>query len=752
MRKIIWLCWFQGYDNAPPLVTRCIESWNVRNPGWDLRCLDATSIPEYIDLDCLVDLKQQTVTAASLSDMLRLLLLHEYGGVWVDATTYCNLPLDDWLPSAANTGFFAFDKPASDRPLASWFLASAPGNRLLSKWLTRIRSYWWGRTSSDDYFWVHHQFGDLCSSDCEAQAAWQSVPKISANGPHAIQFAGMFDPLENHRDRIDWTTPVFKLTHRVDWDGKSTGSLLDYVLSRHKELLQPVVNEFCDTGLSPMRVAGLKVSTENLGDHIQIIAAERMLKSFGVVPQTRIDRDHEIASLPQLADDQEQTGILLNGWFKTNPAEWPPHPSLSPIYLGFHIRLFQSPSLVEKDALEHYRKHGPVGCRDRYTLGLLQSRGIDVFLSHCLTLTLQRRIADPLTQIDTFVVSRDQQILDYLPKSIGSFEYITHYSDSSDFESNMHSAAALLDRYRGRAKLIITTMLHCALPAIAMGIPVVVMFPPNEGAQHQSDSERFSSLREIIRVFNPTEASLVDWKGYSVDVGHLKLAMRDRLRSTLRKWGDFTSNVVGPIAPSSVLPVPSLEKIDEAFIDVHRLTSLAQSKAADRSRWGHPSSYKANWSERSAIAACILPDGASILEIGVGAGHFREQVQNRCVYVGADLQPLDSITRMLNLDHDPLPQGGYDYIVSLGVFEYLHFPEVAAAKIAAGAANLVISYCCVRTEHQDYGNARKLRGWVNSFAEDGFTSLFEQHGYRIVSRIPFNVTEDFEQLIFHLVR
>lgn len=81
MRKIIWSCWFQGRENAPELVERCLSSWELLNPGWELRCLDATTVRQYVEIDEHIDLNSQTVTAASLSDIVRLLLLHEYGGI-----------------------------------------------------------------------------------------------------------------------------------------------------------------------------------------------------------------------------------------------------------------------------------------------------------------------------------------------------------------------------------------------------------------------------------------------------------------------------------------------------------------------------------------------------------------------------------------------------------------------------------------------------------------------------------------------
>jgi Capsular polysaccharide synthesis protein/Polysaccharide pyruvyl transferase len=669
MNKVIWSCWFQGRRNAPDVVKRCLASWETLNPGWDFRCLDAETVGRYVDLDEHVDLQSQTITAASLSDILRMLLLHEYGGVWVDATLYCNQPLDDWLPFAMGAGFFAFSRPSHDRALSSWFIAALPGNRLLAKWAARALAYWRGRSHSDDYFWLHHQFGELCLIDPDARTNWISVPRISADGPHAIQAAGMYEPAESAGRGVDWTTPVFKLTHRLDEDAYRPGCLVHHVL-HSRELVEPVPEiGLCDEAQGTALIAGVKVSTENLGDHVQILAALRLLKRLGLAPELLIDRDDEIATAAALDARDQPLGILLNGWFKTNPTEWPPHPKLAPVYLGCHIRLFQSPTLVSPEALEHYRRFGPIGCRDRHTLSLLRSHGVDSFLSHCLSLTLPRRLPDPDRQTETFIVSRDRRILDYLPATIRSSEFLCHYSGTGNFGTNMQRAEELLDLYRSGAKLIVTTMLHCALPAIAMGIPVVVFFPLNEGESHRSDRERFSSLQEMIPVFYPNEANRVDWRGYTADVGRIKLALVDRLFEMARRWGRIPGTHLGPIAPAFALPVPSQGGLDHLTNDPSRIHALARASSPDRFRWGNPSSYKPDWSDRARLAAPLIPDGAKVLEIGVGAGNLKRLIQDRCDYVGADLEPLDTETRSLNLDSEPLPHERYDCIVALGVFE-----------------------------------------------------------------------------------
>jgi hypothetical protein len=558
MIKIIWTCWFQGREYAPLLVKTCLKSWERNNPGWELRCLDATSIEQYVPLRQYIDLDRQSLTAASLSDVLRILLLREFGGVWIDATLFCNRPLDDWLPGVMEEGFFAFAAPGPDRPLASWFLSAESDNYLISTWCRRTSEYWVDRAASDDYFWFHHLFRDMCDTDRAIAEAWSRVPKVSADGPHALQFhERMYRPATEVLEQIDWTTPVFKLTRHMPEEGLKSGSLLERLLERddeHEPYGRPPPATL--RGATPRRFAALKVSTENLGDHIQIISGLRLLSRLGIEPTRFIDRDNEIQSASGLDEEDGPVGILLNGWFKTNRAEWPPHPKLAPLIYGFHIRLFQSPELISDASIDFFRRHQPIGCRDVCTETLLRSKGVEAFTSNCLSLTLSRRIDDPKTQTEVFVVSRDERIRDRLPPSIGPYTFVNHYSGSNDFATNMARAEQLLETYRSRAKLIVTTMLHCALPAIAMGIPVVVFYPLNDETAHASDRERFSSLDGIVRVHRFEEIENVDWNPKSVDVGEIKLKIFDRFYEMAARWRIAPPLQIGPIAPPSALLPP----------------------------------------------------------------------------------------------------------------------------------------------------------------------------------------------------
>ena len=122
--KTIWMLWFQGLEQAPDAVKMCYLSWQQKNPGWKVEFLDETKVCDYVSLE---QLEQPGLRKQALSDIIRINLLARYGGVWVDATCYCQTPLDEWLIPQLSSGFFAFERTDKPRYFDSWFLALEPG-------------------------------------------------------------------------------------------------------------------------------------------------------------------------------------------------------------------------------------------------------------------------------------------------------------------------------------------------------------------------------------------------------------------------------------------------------------------------------------------------------------------------------------------------------------------------------------------------------------------------------------------------
>lgn len=747
------MLWLQGRENAPEIVEKCISSWEYHNPEWEVRCLDSVSLQHYVDIGVFIDLETQNITRTSFSDIARIALLHEYGGVWADATTVCNTPLDEWLPDVMEEGFFAFklkDFPQGDRPVASWFLAAKPSNLIIVKWAKRISEFWKNRESTDDYFWFHHQFYELLETDALFKRDWDRVPKLSADGPHSIQFKHRCESLAKEVvDNVDWSTPLFKLTYRIDPEYLKGETLLNYLMKRNspnpkKAMIAQNVSQ------SNKRSASLSVSTQNCGDHLQIIAGSQMMSRIGMNPDYFIDRDNDILTAESLPSNGHDIPILLNGWFKTNRIEWPPNEKFNPVFVGFHIRLHQCPELLSEEALDYYKKYEPIGCRDIYTHNLLKAKGVKSYVSNCLTLIFPRRISMPETQTKVFVVSRDERIMDHIPQFLGNATFINHYSDVTDFEANSKRMSKLLESYKSEAKLIVTTLLHCALPAIAMGIPVVVIYPHNSDKGHISDQQRFSSLERLVRVYNFEKSEDIDWRGHTVDVSAQKLSITESFLKMSAKW-QVDANPIGPFAESSSLPVPKINHWQNRRIT---LSQKYEGLIANVEKWGSAESYKPDWQDRAEIAASMIPSDVSVFEIGVGAGDFARLIKERVEYKGSDLAPLSSDLLKLNIDNDEIPSMKVDYAVFLGVFEYLKNAHNSALKITRISDNIICTYCC-RNDGvlgPDIIDVRRSRGWVTDYTKAEFLSLFEAQEFSLIDQRIYNSASDFTQFVLHFKR
>jgi mannosyltransferase OCH1-like enzyme len=88
--KIIWIYWNKPIEDAPSIVHYAVDTWVRKNPSWDVRVLSDASVADFVDIPPhRVDRKIQW-----RADLIRMALLRDYGGVWVDATTFCARPLE----------------------------------------------------------------------------------------------------------------------------------------------------------------------------------------------------------------------------------------------------------------------------------------------------------------------------------------------------------------------------------------------------------------------------------------------------------------------------------------------------------------------------------------------------------------------------------------------------------------------------------------------------------------------------------
>eukprot|EP01033_Poteriospumella_lacustris_P011416 gene11417-8124_t len=234
--KTIFMLWFQGFDEAPEVVQHCRQSWVHYNPTWKIVFLDNDTLPHYLPTTLLTNLlpNRATMLPAHISDVIRVHLLSRYGGVWADATLFCNRPLDDWLHGKIGAGFFAFAKPAPGRPLSNWFLYGSRGNYLLTQWANATATYHAQHPQCDDYFIQHHLFDALYKSDKRFHTMWDAVPKVAVrHGPHYLLEMGYFNNVTDVvKEAIDSkNVPLYKLSWKDYVVSRQSMTNIDYLFS-----------------------------------------------------------------------------------------------------------------------------------------------------------------------------------------------------------------------------------------------------------------------------------------------------------------------------------------------------------------------------------------------------------------------------------------------------------------------------------------------------------------------------------------
>lgn len=233
--KNIYIYWSQGFRYAPDIVNKCVESWKSLNPDYMICLLDRNNIAEYIDIPKVLSSDRiKNASFAAKSDLIRINLLAEHGGIWVDSTLMCMQPIDQWLE--LDRSFFAFSNPGPDRMISSWFLYSHRSSYIIDQWRTASQHYWSTWKWRRKYYWFHYLFGDIYESDDKFKIEWDAAQKIEASGPHILTpFKQKFFETAT-RERIEALhesgAPVLKLTYKCIKDGYPEGSMIDYLLNK----------------------------------------------------------------------------------------------------------------------------------------------------------------------------------------------------------------------------------------------------------------------------------------------------------------------------------------------------------------------------------------------------------------------------------------------------------------------------------------------------------------------------------------
>lgn len=246
----------------------------------------------------------------------------------------------------------------------------------------------------------------------------------------------------------------------------------------------------------------------NIGDNLQLMAIDHLYMCMGIkadeivrIPYNELSTwksdNGEKVLLPVNFPFMEYSEQGLAGIFSAD---------IIPVFLGLtYIKTYLSQSEVE-----YLKRHEPIGCRDEYTYNTMQRYGIQSWLNGCMTLTMYSKRIHNSEEQKVYLVNVPEEIEARLPKNIVANAEKRNQrikreelcGDINDFTERR------MREYKEKAKVVVTTLLHCTIPCISMGIPVIVISP------ERSISYRFSWVERMVPIYSSDDVENISWNIY----------------------------------------------------------------------------------------------------------------------------------------------------------------------------------------------------------------------------------------------
>lgn len=185
--KIIWQYWGTGWDSEklPDIVKVCRKSVERYKKDYTVVRLDDENIDEYIEVPefVLKKKKEEIIKFAFYADIIRLILLATYGGIWLDATV---LMTGEVKKELTEKEYFVFQRLENVENPSEWekhnllyfdwnrknrvkvlnsIIFSRKGNRVIRICMDLLLNYWKAENRIPHYFFFQILYSELTENE-----------------------------------------------------------------------------------------------------------------------------------------------------------------------------------------------------------------------------------------------------------------------------------------------------------------------------------------------------------------------------------------------------------------------------------------------------------------------------------------------------------------------------------------------------------------------------------------------------------
>ena len=213
----IWVCWWSGIETAPELVKKCIESITSAAGVHPIHMIDEKNYREYLEIpQYIIDkVEKKEMCLAHFSDYLRFSLLNQYGGMWIDATVYCDKMIpDNFFQSPlftcnAKTG----TKFISNGKWTTFIFCGNKGHALFAYLQKALETYWEKCNSSIDYLMLDYL---IYIGYVNSELVRQDIDGIPVNNLHRNDLRAAMNRRESGGRLKEYAFPDTYF-HKLSW-------------------------------------------------------------------------------------------------------------------------------------------------------------------------------------------------------------------------------------------------------------------------------------------------------------------------------------------------------------------------------------------------------------------------------------------------------------------------------------------------------------------------------------------------------
>ena len=218
--EIIWQFWDNpAGQTTPEIVKTSLESVEKFKGNFERKVLNNSTIENYSDLPGYVldRLKSGQMSYAHFADLLRLNLLKNHGGIWMDATLY----MTNFVPNdVIDQDFFVFlTGQLTHFPysfMQNCFIRAKKGSFLCEAWYRICVEFWKDKTKKLDYFQHQLMFKSLILNHAAAMNLFNKMPQKSDDEIHQLVGDNLFKKFDgNEWEKIKKMSFFQKTTYKA---------------------------------------------------------------------------------------------------------------------------------------------------------------------------------------------------------------------------------------------------------------------------------------------------------------------------------------------------------------------------------------------------------------------------------------------------------------------------------------------------------------------------------------------------------